>query len=168
MNEAQVAEAVADWLLDILSDTELGDGMGLRASYAYVNAEKGPLPDVMADVREKRIGLGADEPYFPLRQLQQTMLRTFECELSFLVETSDGAAAAASETALLRLYGATIESSAIADASLGSRLSDQAFCSPIMRINYDSPFIQYADGTRGRQMVATLAVGEMVTEDPQV
>ena len=122
----------------------------------------------MADVREKRIGLGTDEPFFPLRQLQQTMIHTFECELSFLVETADGAAAAENETKLLRLYGATVEQAGRYDATLGGRLSEVAFCSPVMRFNYDSPFIQYQDGTRGRQMVATLAVGELIQEDAQV
>ena len=167
MTEQEVAEAMADWLTELLSDTALGNGSGLKAAYPYISAEKGALPDVMADVREKRVGLGAEEPFFPLRQLQQTMIHAFECELSFLVETGNGPAAAADETALLRLYGATIEAAVIDDASLGERLGD-AFCSPIMRFNYDSPFIQYADGTRGRQMVATLAVGELIQEDPQV
>lgn len=167
MTEDQIADALVDWTTSILTDAALGNGNGLKASYSFLPQQKGQLPDVAATVEQKRISQGIEERlFFPLADLQQTVLRVFECLLSFMVESPDtpGMASDEAEQRLLRLYGATVEESVRADASLGGRLQT-AFASPVMLVDYRLPFVQYQDGTRGRQATVVLAIGELVPDE---
>lgn len=151
MNEQDAAVAVRDWVLATLPE--------LAAARHYLTAEKSELPDVMADVAHKRLVRGPDER-FPFAQLQQAGVRVFDCELSLMVESSGGTADQA-ETEQLRDFGARLEASLLSDATLGGRVQ---MASPLAEFDYSSPFVEWADGTRGRQLVVTLAVGELVPE----
>lgn len=128
----------------------------LAATYPYNTLEKGELPDAMVEVLNKRIT--RDDPAFPYAQLQQVYLKVFQCGVSFLVDADSGTDA--QQTELLRGFGATLEDEATGDATLGGRVQ---FCSPLMTFDYDTPFIQYQDGTRGRQMVWSVALGEVIS-----
>lgn len=166
MNEDQCADALVDWLTNLLSDTVLGAGQGLKAAYPFLTSQKGELPDVAVEVAQKRISRGVEERlFFPLADLQQTVLRVFECLLSFMVESpgNGGMESDEAEQRLLRLYGTKIEESALADATLGGRLG-AAFISPVMLVDYRLPFVQYQDGTRGRQATVVCAIGEQVMQ----
>lgn len=149
MNEQECAEAVADWIA--------GELPALKIVRPFIVAQKTELPDAMVDVVEKSVEQESEE--FPFSQLQQVMLRVFRVETYFMVESAGNPAADEAETAELRGYGATLESSLLEDATLGGRVE---LASPIMSFDYDQPFIQYADGTRGRQMIFRGAVGEIV------
>lgn len=153
MNEQQVAQAVRDWAKAVLPE--------LKASRHYLSAQKTELPDVQADVARKRLVRGPDER-FPFAQLQQAGLRIFDCELSLMVERDEEAGVQADqrETEQLRDFGDRLEASLLADATLGDRVQ---MASPLAEFDYSSPFVEWADGTRGRQLVVTLAVAELVS-----
>lgn len=168
MNENECADQLVDWLTDLLgAGSSLALDEQLKASYPFLPSQKGPLPDASAEVAQKRISRGAEETlFFPIQQIQQAVLRVFECQLTFMVEMAATPAMASDEAEqrLLRTYGGMIEESARADASLGGRLND-AFISPVMLFDYRLPFAQYQDGTRGRQASVVVAVGEMVPDE---
>lgn len=157
MNEQQVAEAVTDWIRDIIPT--------LNEGYPYVSSNHGELPDVMVDVPLKSVTLGDDA--FPFSALQQRMLRVFSVTVNIMVETATGVEPDADklETEMLRGYGATIEDSGLKDATLGERVF---MLSPLMEFDYTLPFVEYPDGTRGRQMQVNLSVGELVDEEDSV
>lgn len=151
--EQDIAIQLRDWAQAVLPE--------LKAARHYLSAEKTELPDAMAEVLQKRIVRGPDER-FPFAQLQQAGLRVYECELSLMVERDEqgGIEADQRETEQLRDFGARIEDSLLGDATLGNRVQ---MASPLAEFDYASPFVQWADGTRGRQMVVTLAVAELVS-----
>jgi hypothetical protein len=149
MTENEVAEAVAAWAVETLPE--------LNASYHYLSASKGALPDVMVDVDEKtRV---AEHPAFPGVRIQQADLRVFELTMALMVESGDGPTADKDETEQLRDFGSRLETALVADATLGERVPMAA---PAAVFNYRLPFVQYDDGTRGRQMTVTMFVAEPV------
>lgn len=157
MNENEVATAVANWVEATLTDLEV--------VYAYETAQRGALPDAMVDVRSKTIDRGDDR--FPHHQLAQAWMRVFTVTASLMVDSPSEASADREETEQLRSFGATLEQSALDDATLGGELPltpAVVICSPIMDFDYEQPFIQYPDGTRGRQMLATFAIAELIPE----
>lgn len=159
MNEENVAVAVKAWLDELSPDLTV---------YPHVTAGKGRLPDAAIDVQAKRV-VPEDLENFPFRQLQQTWLRVFPVEISILVamEPSDpnmtieeqSAQVEEAEQQYLRTLGAGIEQSIMADTSLGDRVY---MVSPRMEIDYTAPFVEYDDGTRGRQMAVAIVICEPI------
>lgn len=165
LNEQGVAVRVKEWLEELVPD--------LAVVYPHVTAGKGALPDAAVDVQAKRT-VPEDLEFFPFRQLQGTWLRVFPVEISVLVayEPEDvgldpdvatveeqSAAIEASEQQFLRNVGAGIEESIFADTSLGDRVY---MVSPRIEIDYTAPFVEYDDGTRGRQMAVSIAICEPI------
>lgn len=152
MNENDAAVAVTAWAREVLP--ELAEGR------SWLTAQKTALPDVVADVAEKRIVRGDDR--FPYPSIQQTELRVFECDLAFMVESENAAPddeADRAETEQLRDFGARLETAIHDDATLGGRVQ---MASPLAVFNYRLPFVEYGDGTRGRQMTLNLLVAELI------
>jgi hypothetical protein len=154
MTENEVALELVEWSRATLPE--------LVAGVHYLSAGKTRLPDVSVDVAEKRIA--RDDERFPYRQLQQTTIRVFECEAVFVVESEAGPGAPAPEadkreTEQLRDFGARLEASILNDATLGERVQ---MASELITFDYRLPFVEYADGTRGRQMTLNMAVAELV------
>lgn len=147
MNENDVAEAVRDWSREVLP--------ALLVGAHYLPDTKTQLPDVAVDVEEKSIALS--DPRFPTAMFQQVAIRVFEVVCVFMVENSPGSAEA--ETEQLRSFGADLERSLLSDGTLGGRVP---IASPLMSFDYRLPFVQYPDGTRGRQMTLSFPVGETV------
>jgi hypothetical protein len=157
--ESHVATAVKEWLEEILPD--------LAIVYPHITAGKGALPDAAIDVQAKRV-VPEDLENFPFRQLQQSWLRVFPVEISILtaLEPADlptveeqSADVEFREQAQLRGFGAIIETSIWADTSLGDRVY---MCSPRLEIDYTAPFVEYDDGTRGRQMAVSIVICEPI------
>lgn len=164
MTENEVAQTLTEWLMGMLGPTELDPDKALQVGYPFLPSQKGALPDVSVEVAQKRLSRGAEERlFFPMRDIEQTFLRVFECQVTFMVEvqSTQSMASDEAEQELLREYGARVEASILADASLGGRLGS-AFISPVSLFDYRLPFVQYGDGTRGRQATVVLAVGEQV------
>ena len=151
MTEREVAEAVSAWVGETLPD--------LTKTYAFLPATRTTLPDAAIEVLEKRISRGDDERRFPYNQLQQADLRVFECLVSVIVASDAEGTADEEETQQLQSFGAALEAALLEDATLGGRVM---MCSPLAVFDYRLPFIQYHDGTRGRQLEANIAVAELV------
>lgn len=150
MNENEVAEAVVAWSREVLS--ELNEGR------SWLTAHKTKLPDVVADVAEKSIVLRDER--FPRLDIQQAALRVFEVEMSFMVEKNTGDSADREETEQLRDFGERLEASLTTDGTLGDRVFA---ASPVgASFSYRLPFVQYEDGTRGRQMTLSFPVAEPI------
>lgn len=154
MTEQEAALAVEAWVNEVLPE--------LAASYPHIVAGKNELPDAVVDVTMKRL-VPEDPEFFPFAALEQTWLRVFPVEVSFLVESGDPSDEEASrlEQEQLRDFGRRLEAAFWADATLGDRVP---MASPRLEFDYSAPFIEADDGTRGRQMILTMAVGEPVTE----
>lgn len=139
--EAEVVEAVAEWVTALVPE--------LETVYQFATAGKAALPDVVIDV--ERTTVERDDPRFPHFQLQQAWLDVFEVVLSFMVDNTDAAAAAA----LLRDVGWRVREQVRLDGTLGQRVF---LTSPFVEVDYVPQFVEYADGTRGRQAVARIVV----------
>lgn len=151
MSTDEVAVAVVAWARAVLEELEEGR--------SWLTAQKTKLPDVVADVAEKTINLA--DARFPSLDIQQVALRVLEVEMAFMVEhDAEAAAADRAETEQLRDFADRLETSLIGNNTLGGRV----FCaSPVgMSFNFRLPFVQYADGTRGRQMTLSFAVAEPI------
>ncbi len=152
MTEQECAEAVTAWIAEELDE--------LVANYSYLTAQRGSLPDVMVDVEEKAITAG--DTSFPFSQLQNRMLRVFSLTANIMVEQNGGLEEDRLETEQLRDFGSRLEVSGLTDATLGGRVF---MLSPLMSFTYALPFVEYPDGTRGRQMQVTLSVGELADQE---
>jgi hypothetical protein len=161
MDEREVSEALRDWALDVCDDAALAPFDGLVVGYAFLVDMAGNLPNVMVDLQHKGLKYGPDER-FPYAELQQVWLRIFDANLSFMV-ASEGLVSdrAEQETQHLQKIGAVIEQAVQTNADLGGRVQ---MASPLLDFNYALPFVQYDDGTKGRQMILSIAVAELIEE----
>ena len=127
----------------------------LVATYDHVPSYKpGGLPDVV--VEAARTGLDdIAATRFRFWRIQQRSVYYVEASLSFMVDNADTAAAAAQ----LRDFEARLFASVIGDATLGGRVP---IASPVVEFDFTSPFVEYEDGTKGREMTMTIAVGDLV------
>jgi hypothetical protein len=163
VNEQEAAEAVAAFVDETLPDLEG------RVS-DHVVAGKGQLPDAVCDVTQKRVQQG-DDDLFPFASIQQSWLRIFDVEVSVMTsleldpgdyasEEALSTAVAEAEQQQLRAFGAALEAAVFAaNFKIGS-----CMVSPTMLVDYGAPFVEYDDGTRGRQFVWTFSIGEKIPE----
>lgn len=147
MTSEEVAQAVLAWAREAVP--------ALEGGYAYLPSQKDQLlPDVVVDVAEVEVARQLAE--FPMSQIQQFFVHVFRCELSFMVDNSDPESAAQA----LRAMEALTTASLMRDGTLGGRVD---FISPLFSYDFTPPFVEYADGTRGREMVMRMSVGEPIT-----
>lgn len=150
MTAAEVAAAVKAWITETLPE--------LTATYHFIpSAKNAGLPDAVVDVAEQRDGLDFEE--FPWRQLQNAPVRKWNVEVSVMVDNSDPEAAADQ----LHDMADRLSGSLLSGGNLGGRVP---FASPFSTFDFTNPFVEWDDGTRGREMTMTMAVGELL-EVPQ-
>jgi len=142
-----VLTGLNEWVLAVCTPTIVG-------AYPFLPAEK-PLafPDVVAEVLDIR--LTVDDPAFPFSVIQQTWLKVWQVGLSIMVSNADPEAAASQ----LEGYADQMDASIRSDGSLGGRVP---FISPYYSFDFTAPFVEYNDGTRGREMNVQISVGELV------
>lgn len=145
MTTEQVAAQVLAWTREVLPALEDG--------YDHVVSSKDMLPDVVVDLVGTRIEL-ADNDY-PYIDLQQTMIVRHDLQLSFMVDN----AVPETASAQLRGFADALVLSVLQDGTLGGRVP---FVSPYVNFDYTPPFVQYADGTEGREMTMALSVADPV------
>jgi hypothetical protein len=141
----EVAGGVVAWARDVLPD--------LLAGYDYTVSMKDRLPDVVVDFTG--VGVRRTDVDFPYVDLQQTLIVRHDLMLSFMVDNTDPEAAASQ----LRAFADALLLSILQDGTLGGRVP---FVSPYVTFDYTPPFVQYADGTEGREMTMTLSVADPV------
>lgn len=125
----------------------------LQDGYDHTVSTKDLLPDVVVEFLGVAIRLA--DPEFPYADLQQTMIVRHDIQLSFMADNTDPGAAAS----LLRGFADALLLSILQDGTLGGRVP---FVSPYVNFDYTPPFVQYADGTEGREMTMTLSVADPV------
>jgi hypothetical protein len=149
VNEQEVGEAVSAWVQATCP--------GIETGYAYpVSSKLGALPDVVAFVTGKR--LGPDHPEFPFAQLDQSWMRVFTLEVSIMVQADGDGEAAHGQ---LQEFGELLEQAIVEDATLGGRVE---MASPQIQFDYSTPFVEYQDGTRGRELFINMTVAELAPQ----
>lgn len=149
MTNEEIINATLEWVAAVIPAVA-------GSTYNHVPPGKGKaLPDVVGDLGEEAIVREHDE--FLLGGLQQVALRVFRLGYSFMVEAGTTAAQAQTAAETLRAYAELLIGSALADHTLGGRVP---FASPFLEFDYTSPFVEYEDGTRGREMNMQLTVAE--------
>ena len=83
------------------------------------------------------------------------MVEGYDLELAFMVDNQDPEAAATS----LRSYRDLLSAAVRATPDLGGRVP---FRSPFVSFDFTPPFVEYEDGTTGREMTMQLTVGDLV------
>lgn len=145
MTTDEIAAALVEWAQDVIPS--------LEDAYSHTVATKNKLPDVVCDILSTRVEL--TDPEFPYRDLQQMMIVRHELQLSFMVDNTDTEAASGQ----LRSFADSLLISILQDGTLGDRVP---YVSPYVNFDYTPPFVQYADGTEGREMTMTLAIADPV------
>lgn len=146
MTGAATIEAVRAWVREAVPQ--------LVADYDYAPTTKTKaLPDVVVDFDSSQVA--TEDADLPLSQIQQRHIKLRTLTLSFMVDNSDPQSAAA----LLRDFEDAATASVFRDGTLGGRVIS---ASRLVSFDYSSPFVEYPDGTKGREMVMTLIVGEPV------
>ncbi len=149
MDSQAVSTALLDWALAECPD--------LNSGYAYVPAEKpNALPDVIVEVARVEISTGSDK--LPWQQIQQRLVEVTEANISVMADNSDPAAAAA----LLRGVAEDMKVALLKSSTLGGRVPVR---SPYFEFDFTAPFVEYEDGTKGREMTLTMTVGDLVEAD---
>lgn len=154
MTEGEVVEAVVEWVAEIVPAVA-------ENTYTYLPAGKAKgLPDVAVDIVTSEIV--REDQDFQLMALQQVVLHVRRLALSFMVESGVTEEQAKGATDTLRSFFDALVAGALADHTLGGRL---ALASPFLTVDYEPAFVEYADGTRGREMTVQLAVAEPLQAD---
>ncbi len=130
----------------------------ILGTYAHPHAEKTQaLPDLAAEIITSR-ALRADDENFPYLGVEQFMLRVHQFRLMFVVEPDNALVA----TQQLETIIDALTTSMISDHSLGGRVPST---SPLSEATYDPPFIEFADGTRGRLATLEILVADTIDEE---
>lgn len=146
MGTHDIVQGVADWITAV-TDPPV-------SSYAMAPSMKDQaLPDVVVEVATHRMTI--QDPLFPLRQLQQQWIRVWTVAASIMVENNVEATAAIA----LEDYADQLTAALQRDGSLSGNVP---FASPFISFDFTAPFVEYPDGTRGREMTAVIHVGELV------
>jgi hypothetical protein len=145
MDETLVAPAIVAWVRQVLPE--------IQAGYDHDVFQKGALPDVVVSLDGASVTVGADD--FPFSSIQQRHVVVWRMTVSFMVDNTDDAAA----DTQLKDFARRLRSNALLDGTLGGRVP---FISRIMDFDFSAPYVEYDDGTRGREMNMTLAVGDLV------
>ena len=147
MTSNDATARIVEWARAVLPE--------LTAAYDHVPLGKtNALPDLVAELRTTGVGMGGTDR-FRFWEIQQRAIYFCEFVLSFMVDND--APEVAAET--LRDFENRLLMAVVGDPTLGARVP---FASPLVEFDFTSPFVEYEDGTRGREMTMTIAVGELV------
>lgn len=154
MDTDAVNAAVLDWMHETLPDVKTGyDYTGERREADLAVFGDGSFPDLIVDVADTEDGQEFAE--FPYAQLQQAWVRIWRINFSIMVDNSESRAASKQ----LRDFSDQLRRTIATDGNLGNRVQ---FASPRMSFDFTQPFVRYQDGTRGREVIGSMAVGEMI------
>lgn len=147
MTHDELMAALSAWVEETLDEIE--------HVYPFVPARKPEkLPDCVIEVAFDRTEAAATDSDSYVAQLQQTYVRFRECRLSFMVDNANPEAAARQ----LGDFSDRLIAAIAQDGTLGGRVP---FVSREIEFDNTSPFVEYTtDGTKGRETVLTINVGE--------
>lgn len=149
MTQNEIVLAVLAWVEQTCPE--------IQGAYDYAPSGKAQgLPDCVAEITDT--ALGYSSPLFPKLQIEQALLMVYTMQLSFMVDNGDPEAAAH----LLRDLSDRLLDAALDDGTLGGRVP---FISPTISFDFSTPYVEYEDGTFGREMTMSLSVGGLVEEE---
>jgi hypothetical protein len=149
MSQNDIILGVLAWVADVCPE--------IQGTYDYAPSGKEQgLPDCVAEITDT--SLGYSSPLFPKAQIEQALLMVYTMQLSFMVDNGDPQAAAR----LLRDLSDRLLDAALDDGTLGGRVP---FVSPSISFDFSTPYVEYEDGTFGREMTMSLSVGGLVQEE---
>jgi hypothetical protein len=146
-----VIDAVLAWARDTIP--------AVAGGYDFVPPGKPEaLPDVVVDLESEGFDVGPT-PEFPWPQLQQRDLYVWRLVMSFMVGAGKDQATHQAAAHQLRVFAEALRAALAGDPTLGKRVF---LASPLsFRIDYTPPFVEWSDGTRGREMTVNLAVAQL-------
>lgn len=154
LNDVQlVVDAVIAWIREVVPALESG--------YDFDTPGKtGPLPDVVCECTQE----GYDEQgiFGPVARVQQAgRVYAYVLEASVMASLGELGDTEAHRTAAhqLREWATDLKNAIRQDGTLGGRVQ---LTSRQLIIRYRPGFVEYEDGTRGREMRLELAVGELL------
>lgn len=150
MDTQDLCENVAAWALETAS--------AIETSYTFTPASKPEaMPDVVVELARTFVqATGGDQ--FPFYSLQEVMVEGYDLEIAVMVDNRDPEAAAESLRGIRDLLCAAVR----LQPNLNGRVP---FRSPFVRFDFTPPFVEYEDGTTGREMTMALTVGDIVEVD---
>lgn len=158
MTTQEVNAAVLAWMRETLPTVNTGyDHIPFGKGAELATFGDGSFPDVIVDIAETTDG--QDFPEFPYAQIQQAWVRVWRLGFSLGVDNSDPAAAATQ----LRGFADLLRTTISRDGNLGGRVQ---FASPIMSFDFTQPFVRYDDGTKAREVIGQMSVGELIDVNP--
>jgi hypothetical protein len=149
MDATAIADALRAWAEETIPALA-----GSGYSYPPMGKSK-DLPDVVGGVDQESEAIRDDR--FPWSQIQQTGVHLFESSISIMAEQGKTEEEAEAAMLFLRTTVAELFAARRADNTLGGRVFDTG---PEVSADYDPGFVQYADGSRGREVRITLTVAE--------
>lgn len=152
MTNEQIIDALAVWI-----GTTVPDVAGKVYKAPPASKDLG-LPDCIVGLLSEDPDL--DDAQFPaLAAIQQVEGYTLRFGLSFMVQVAAGVEGELAADQLVRGYAEAVKRAVRADdAALGAR----ELIGRGPSFDYDPPFVQYQDGTRGREMTCQLAVAQLL------
>ena len=150
----EIAEALVEWARETVPE--------LATGYSYDAPQKnGPLPDVAAEVTAEGLDRAGLFRWYPaLQQLEGVW--AYVCELSLLADLPEPDQPETQREAAysLRSWATKLKAAIRADGTLGGRVQ---LTSRFFQIRYRPGYVEFPDGTRGREARIEMAVGELVT-----
>jgi hypothetical protein len=144
----EVAERVVAWA----NGVSVNLTVPFANTYSWTPSGKGALPDCAVDVSGIEL-LIDDDRRFPWLSIQQTVVRVFTLDLSFMVDNTDEEAA----SIYLRSVADALTASLLSDGTLGGTVP---MASPLLTFDFSRPYVRYQDGTKGREVVAQMFVAD--------
>lgn len=153
MTNEQIIEALKAWVAVVIPDV---------AGKVYIAPPASKdlgLPDcVLALLAEEPVLDGEQFPY--LAGIQQVEGYTLRFGLSFMVQVpSNDVGGEATADRAVRAYAEALKMALRSD---DAALGDRELLGRAPAFDYDPPFVQYQDGTRGREMTCALAVAQLL------
>ena len=151
-------------LADALVDWAVATCPAILGAYNHPHAQKENdadgkvlFPDIAAEIQSTRT-VREDNEHFPELTIQQLLLRVHTFSLMFVVDPNDP------EQATKDLEGIIdkLTEELVGDKSLGDRV---VRASPITTASYEPPFVEFADGTRGRFATLEITVADIIDEE---
>lgn len=154
MTETEIVTAVVAWVADTIPEVAAN-------TYDYIPSGKAKgLPDVAVDIVTTEVV--REDPDFQLMALQQVVLSIRRMGLSFMVSAGVDEADARNATLQLRTFVDRMRAALLEDHTLGGRVP---LASPFLLVDYEPAFVEYADGTRGREVTVQMAVAEPLSPE---
>lgn len=151
MTNTEIMEALRGWVGQVVPDVA-----GKVYTAPPANKDLG-LPDCAIVLVAEEPGL--DPEQFPWVQLQQVGGYTLRLALSFMVEVGLGVAAEEAADLRVRGYAEAIKRRCHDESQT---LGPREIVGRAPTFGYEPPFVEYEDGTRGREMTVTLAVAQLL------